>query len=121
MKVTGVLFIWAMTVASSFRLQVFQTIDRDHRWHAIITNLHDQTITTRVNGQVIIHDGHGKIMETFRVPLGGLHLDRARSCTTSRYLPRGCQGLAYLRCNLHFPDLNHTFTGSIQYHFPYEG
>lgn len=96
-------------------LRVFHTV-KDRKWISCITNTGEKPITTRIKGEVWITNKEGERLRTFRIPLGGIHLQPNESCMTevSEPLP-DYHETVIVSCTYLFADILQYFDSHIEW------
>ena len=104
-------FFWFPT-----NLRVIPGIDVRRTWRAYISNPTNRTITTRVRGTVLVHDGVGIELDRYSIPLRGLHLNPGEMCSTFLGAPlNNYTTPTSVTCFIEFVDSNQTFKETTDY------
>ena len=93
---------------AALALRVMNVVDARRVWHAYINNPGNATVTTRVDGHVLLHNPVGNEVGRYMVPLRGLHLSPGEFCRTSLKVP-AFPGPVTLTCFMRFHDINASF------------
>jgi hypothetical protein len=107
-----------ITLANAFLspLRVTHGIDVHNKWYAIFTNVKRGVVTTRINGTLMVRDRKGRVVNHFKIPIGGIHLKESESCMTQLSTPLDSYTQPVtVTCSIDFIDLDDGFMGHLSH------